>query len=219
MAKGFVYILLNPSFHDQIKIGRTTDASETRARNLSRTSGLPTPFIVIYDELVSDCEEVERQLHQRFTGYRVSTSREFFRVPIKEAIKALQEEAKRFQIALSLSPERREILTRLKQRFSTFLKPDVVSVAIVQFPDVCYLEITRRTSPHHRDEIIERIDLAIIGSSSGSMFPPTKPIDENAAEFSELDEYSLIMITPLMTEDGAQAIADRFDVEEKRRPL
>ncbi|MDZ7969847.1 MAG: GIY-YIG nuclease family protein [Nostoc sp. DedSLP03] len=90
MAQGFVYVLLNPSFPDQIKIGLTEQTSELRAKQL-RTTGVPTPFIVIYDELVSECELVERKLHQRFAAYRVSSDREFFRIPVREAVRALQE--------------------------------------------------------------------------------------------------------------------------------
>lgn len=213
MARGFVYILLNPSFHDQVKIGRTTDASETRARLLSSTSALPTPFIVIYDELVSDCEEVERQLHERFTGYRTSSGREFFRVPVKEAITALQELARRFQLESSIVQERREILPRFKERFASFLKPDIVSAAIVQYPDVCYFEITRRTNLYRRDEVVERIDLEVLGSDS---FPPTKSIEDNASMFAEIDAYTLIMITSLMTDEGAQEIERRFGVDPAR---
>lgn len=211
MSQGFVYILLNPSFHDQVKIGRTTDATENRALHLSRTSGLPTPFIVIYDEIVSDSEIVEHRLHQRFAGYRVSPNREFFRIPVKEAVKALREEARHFQISPLTIPERLEVLPQLQRRFLTVLKPDIVSAAIVQYSDICFLEITRRTSPQHRDEIIERIDLGIIGSPSGPMFPTTRSAEKNAAEFVQLDGYSLIMTTTLFTDEGAQAIADQFE--------
>ena len=73
MAAGFVYVLLNPSFPNQVKIGLTEDAPDVRARKLW-TTGVPTPFIVVYDELVSDCEEVESRLHMRFNGYRVNAA-------------------------------------------------------------------------------------------------------------------------------------------------
>ncbi|WP_414552269.1 GIY-YIG nuclease family protein [Anabaena sp. CCY 0017] len=84
MTQGFVYVLLNPSFPDQVKIGRTEKDSEIRARKLW-TTGVPTPFLVIYDELVSDCEVVESHLHERFAAYRVNSCREFFRIPVREA--------------------------------------------------------------------------------------------------------------------------------------
>ncbi|WP_420540706.1 GIY-YIG nuclease family protein [Nonomuraea roseoviolacea] len=75
---GFVYILINPSFPDMVKIGLTRNLSGNRASQLSRHSGVPTDFIVIYDELVADCGAVERRLHKRFANQRVNDRREFF---------------------------------------------------------------------------------------------------------------------------------------------
>jgi hypothetical protein len=211
MAEGFVYILLNPSFPDQVKIGLTTQTSELRAKQLSST-GVPTPFIVIYDELVSDCELVESRLHKRFAGYRVSPNREFFRVPVHEAIRALQGEAITHGVQEIKLSNRVEILPNLKQKYGEYLKPDIVIAEIVQLPDVCFLEIVRRSYHHLHDEIIERVDLAIMGDS----FPPTCPIDANTKRFlEELDEYDLIMVTPLFTEDACKRIAYEWKVGGK----
>jgi T5orf172 domain len=211
MAQGFVYILLNPSFPDQIKIGLTTGTSERRAKQLWST-GVPTPFIVVYDELVSDCELVESRLHERFSGYRVSSGREFFRVPVREAVRALQEEAAIHSIQEAKLHNRIEILPALKQKYDKYLKPDIVGVEIIQLPDVCFLESIRRSYQHLRDEIIERIDLAVMGDT----FPPTDPIDVNTRRFLEgLDEYDLIMVTSLFTEDACERIAYEWEVGGK----
>lgn len=48
----------------------------TRPKEL-RTTGVPTEFVVVRGELVSDCQEVERRLHERFSEYRVDRAREF----------------------------------------------------------------------------------------------------------------------------------------------
>lgn len=211
MAQGFVYILLNPSFPDQIKIGLTTQTSEHRAKQLWST-GVPTPFIVVYDELVSDCELVENRLHKRFAGYRVSSNREFFRVTVREAIRALQEEAITHSIQETKLSNRVEILPSLKQKYDQYLKPDIVVAAIVQLPDVCFLEIVRRSYQHLHDEIIERVYLAVMGDT----FPSTDPIDVNTKRFlEELDEYDLIMVTPLFTEDSCERIAHEWEVGGK----
>lgn len=54
--------------------------------------------------------------------------------------------------------------------------------------------------PKLRDEIIERIDLLFIWEADCEMFPVTNSADENARRFiHELDEYGLVMITPLFT--------------------
>jgi hypothetical protein len=95
MSTGYVYILLNPALKGQVKIGRTTNSPEERAAELS-TTGLPHDFIVAYAERVSDCDTVERALHERFADARVSPNREFFRVPLQAAIRALIEISKRY---------------------------------------------------------------------------------------------------------------------------
>ena len=86
-----MYILLNPAFPRHIKIGRTTRNSQRRAGELSRQTGVPDDFIVLYDELVADAEQVERLLHMRFSAYQTKKNKEFFQIPPKEVIKALQE--------------------------------------------------------------------------------------------------------------------------------
>ena len=211
MSAGFVYVFLNPSFPDQVKIGRTEDASDVRARKLW-TTGVPTPFIVVYDELVSDCEEVENRLHMRFDGYRVNAAREFFHVPVREAIRALQDEALAFKVNAPALSNRMEILPALKAKYPRYLKPDIFAVSIVQPPGVCFLEITRRMYPDLRDEIIERVDLSIIANGDGDMFPPADSVENNAKRFvDDLDEYSIIMTTPLFSEDSAQEVATEWE--------
>ncbi|MBG1267185.1 GIY-YIG nuclease family protein [Nostoc sp. WHI] len=209
MAQGFVYVLINPSFPDQVKIGLTEQTSELRAKQL-RTTGVPTPFIVVYDELVSECELVESKLHQRFAAYRVSSDREFFRIPVRDAVRALQEEAAIYKISDSVLSNQVEVLPQLKHYYSKYLKLDIASVAIVQLVDVCFLEITRRNYyPGLRDEIIERVDLAIVAAE---MFSPQNSIDENTRRFlDDLDAYDLIMITSLFTEEGCKQISHEWE--------
>jgi len=97
MAEGYVYILLNPALRGQVKIGRTTNSPEDRAAELSGT-GLPHEFVVAYAERVSDCESVERLLHEKFAAVRVNPSREFFRVTVHEAVRAAIELATPYRI-------------------------------------------------------------------------------------------------------------------------
>ena len=211
MSQGFVYIMINLSFIDQVKIGLTKENSEKRASDLSKPTGVPTPFIVIYDELVSNCEAVEKMLHQRFAGYRVNKSREFFRIPIKEAIKGLQNEAKNFPIGDIEDSQKVEILPQLEAIYKNYLKPDIKSVKIIHLDNVCFLETTRQTHQNLRDEIIERIDLDfIVEGTNGSKFRLDKSAKENAKIFiEEMDEYSLIMCTNLFTESACLKIDEQ----------
>ena len=86
---GYVYIMINPAFPNLIKIGRTTKLSDARASELY-TTGTPGKFIVIYDELVDNCIEIEELMHLHFSNARYSDGREFFEIQPKEAIKILQ---------------------------------------------------------------------------------------------------------------------------------
>ena len=101
-----------------------------------------------------------------------------------------------------------DILPALKAKYPRYLKPDIFAASIVELPGVCFLEITGRLYRHSRDEIIERVDLSIIANGDGDMFPPADLLENNAKRFVEdLDEYSIIMTTPLFSEDGAQEVA------------
>jgi hypothetical protein len=44
----------------------------------------------LYEQKVADCHRAERLLHQRLDQYRSMSNRDFFQIPIKAAIKALE---------------------------------------------------------------------------------------------------------------------------------
>jgi hypothetical protein len=99
---GHVYILTNESMPDYLKIGMTTRTPDDRAKELSNVSGVPTPFVVAYSVEVVDCEAVESLVHARLGEYRHSKKREFFVLPIDDAICRVQqavEEAGRYSDA------------------------------------------------------------------------------------------------------------------------
>jgi hypothetical protein len=215
MASGFVYVMLNPSYPELVKIGLTERTSEERAREL-RTSGVPTHFLVIYDELVSDCNAVETAIHRRLASYRVADDREFFRIPVKEAIKTLQEESSSYRVKPLALKMRVEILPALREIYRGYLKPDIISAAIVQPPGVCFLEVVRRADDvPEENEIVEREDLQVFAGDNYDtrLFPPDAPVNDNAERFiNELDAYDLIMTgMPLFTESASQEIADLWE--------
>lgn len=90
--KGFVYVLLNPSFTKELKIGKTQNTSEARAKEIYRQAktGIPTEFVVAYESEVSNCDLVELLVHKELQAYRVNQDREFFRVPLKLAVKTIE---------------------------------------------------------------------------------------------------------------------------------
>ena len=89
--KGFIYVLLNPSFIQWVKIGKTQKTSEERAKELYRQArtGIPTEFVVAYENEVSNCDLVESLVHKELEKHRVNNDREFFNVPLKQAIKTI----------------------------------------------------------------------------------------------------------------------------------
>lgn len=91
-AAGFVYLLINASMPGMVKIGRTTRDPENRIEELSKATGVPTPFILVYKEFFSDCINAESVIHEMLEdkGYRLSPNREFFTVPIPNAISIIQ---------------------------------------------------------------------------------------------------------------------------------
>jgi hypothetical protein len=91
MAEGYIYILFNRAFqNNHYKIGMTTKTPEERARELSAATGIPHDFEVLYEQRVIDCKQAERLLHNKLHRYRSASKREFFQIPLKEAIRALE---------------------------------------------------------------------------------------------------------------------------------
>ena len=87
---GFVYILTNPSFKDDIvKIGLTSGTVEKRMKEL-HTTGVPTPFEKYASIKTAKYEEVERFMHHSISllseGSRVNDNREFFRIGPEKAL-------------------------------------------------------------------------------------------------------------------------------------
>lgn len=218
MPYGYVYILFNPLMDGIVKIGSTTQSSEKRAIQISKGTGVPVAYQVVYEEHVSDCRAVEQRLHQIFVAYRINPNREFFRIPLKEAIRALQQVASEFKVsgtqrASYQSAQAVEIFPRLYTKYSNYLRPEIKSVMMVQRDGVCFLEITSHVHPNSRDERIECIDLEFIseGGRHNPMFSLQRPVQENAEKFvNELDPYSIIMCTPLFTELACKEIAEQY---------
>ena len=88
--KGYVYCLTNEMYKGVCKIGFTERGSYVRALELY-TSGVPCEFKVEYSKYVRCVREVECQLHEHFSQYRVNTSREFFRVRKEQVYEAIKE--------------------------------------------------------------------------------------------------------------------------------
>ncbi len=86
-SAGWIYVLTNPSFNDLVKIGKTQRTPQERANELSKATGVPTPFRVFYTRFFEDCHQTEKDIHLYFATQRVANSdREFFRISPVEAV-------------------------------------------------------------------------------------------------------------------------------------
>ncbi len=84
-----VYILENPSMPGILKIGYTKGDPNDRADQLSKGTGIPTPYKVIFSYDCFNGERIERAVHKHFKKQRVNSDREFFNVTIEEAKKVI----------------------------------------------------------------------------------------------------------------------------------
>lgn len=93
---GFVYILANAYMPGIYKIGMTTRSPRARAEELSRATGVPEGFDVLYYAEVQNPGLEERRVHAELAEYRVNEGREFFHVDIDVAIEAIRNEKSAF---------------------------------------------------------------------------------------------------------------------------
>jgi hypothetical protein len=88
MSKGYVYCLSSESMNKIVKVGMTERTPDVRAKELSASSGVPTPFKVEFAKLVSDPKKKEITLHKLLSQYtlQINPKREFFRVSPEEVM-------------------------------------------------------------------------------------------------------------------------------------
>jgi len=89
--KGWVYVLSNESLDGLVKIGFSTKDPQSRAKELSGDTGVPTPFIVEYEMLVEDPHSCEQRAHALLDDKRVNQRREFFHCSVNDAIESAKQ--------------------------------------------------------------------------------------------------------------------------------
>ena len=74
-------------------MGKTTRLPSERAKELSSATGVPTPFVVAFEERFGDCDSAEDAIHSELEarGFRQSQNREFFRAKPNEVIRAIMD--------------------------------------------------------------------------------------------------------------------------------
>ena len=89
MQQGWVYVLVNPSMPGLTKVGQTTRLPAERAAELSRATGVATPFLLVYEEAFTDCAAAEHDIHAELDrcGMRYKRNREFFHGPVPDIVR------------------------------------------------------------------------------------------------------------------------------------
>jgi TPR repeat protein len=89
---GSLYVLVNSSYPGLIKVGFTTRQLDERVAELSRATGVPTPFVLAYDHAFADVARAEHAVHGELErlGLRINSHREFFRGTPTDAIHIIQ---------------------------------------------------------------------------------------------------------------------------------
>lgn len=83
---GWIYILANSSMKGILKIGRTDRTPSERSDELSAATGVPTPFVIVWEEETGDSVKAEAEIHRILENHRVNLGREFFQIDTKTAI-------------------------------------------------------------------------------------------------------------------------------------
>jgi hypothetical protein len=92
----YVYVLANSSFPEMLKIGYTKNDPEERALQLSKSTGVPLPFDVVYSYSCFNGERIEKEVHKQLKEKRVRGEREFFYVSLDEAKQVIRKVGEQF---------------------------------------------------------------------------------------------------------------------------
>ena len=83
--KQHVYILSNASMPGLLKIGYTKGDPNKRVEQLDRSTSVPTGFTLEWAYPCYNAIELEGEVHEYLSGYRVNNQREFFKITLTEA--------------------------------------------------------------------------------------------------------------------------------------
>lgn len=203
MSEGYVYVMKNWAIPGFVKIGKTRRDSKTRAREISRPTGVPGAYEVAYEIFSSDCDLLERHTHSALSEFR--SEGEFFRISVEKAIQEIEKiimpsetYSDRF-VAVS-------IIKSLNERYPGWIKDELSDVRIVQCERRVWLETTEEQliAGYLYDQKIHRSDLAFISSENNideAFFSSQKSVSSNAKKFiDEFCPYSIIHTTNIFKE-------------------
>jgi len=99
-APEYVYVLVNKSVPNMVKIGMTTSTPDQRARQISSATGVATPWISVYSFQCYRSDLLEAEIHEHLHYCRVNTHREMFEIDSHTAQKVIEEFGYKYSTAL-----------------------------------------------------------------------------------------------------------------------
>jgi hypothetical protein len=99
-ASEYVYVLVNKSVPNMVKIGMTTNTPDQRAREISRGTGVATPWIPVYSFQCYRSDLLEADVHDHLREYRVNTHREMFAIDSHTAQRVIEELGYKYSTAM-----------------------------------------------------------------------------------------------------------------------
>jgi len=99
-APEYVYVLVNKSVPNMVKIGMTTNTPDHRARQISAATGVATPWISVFGYACYRSDLLEEEIHNHLKPYRVNTHREMFAIDSHTAQKVIEEFGYKYSTAL-----------------------------------------------------------------------------------------------------------------------
>lgn len=99
-APEYVYVLVNKSVPNMVKIGMTTNTPDERARQISQATGVVTPWIPIYSFQCYRSDLLEAEIHHHLREHRISYKREMFAVDSHTAQRVIEELGYKYSSAM-----------------------------------------------------------------------------------------------------------------------
>jgi hypothetical protein len=87
----WIYILVNSSMPGMVKIGMTTTSVTQRVKEINSATGVPTPWISVYQFKCFGSKYLERDIHNHLATFRVAKNREMFSITSTRAQEVIEE--------------------------------------------------------------------------------------------------------------------------------
>jgi hypothetical protein len=95
----YVYVLVNKSMPDMVKIGMTVRDVEERAKEISGATGVPTPWVPIYSFKCFNSYKLEQEIHEHLDAVRVTDNREMFYMHSSDAVATVKKLGDKYTLA------------------------------------------------------------------------------------------------------------------------